>query len=159
MALRAMQKHNEWEHSMLLIISEAPSSDIAGCFYFACGCCGVPLLPCGGTCVCPLWGRVRREAHDMSKDPIEYFYTSRAWRRARKGYIAEKGGLCERCLARGLIVPGEEVHHKVKLTLENLGDPTISLSWQNLELLCKDCHLQEHSSTRWRADELGHVTL
>lgn len=95
----------------------------------------------------------------MSNDPIAYFYTTRAWRRARKGYIAEKGGLCERCLARGLIVPGEEVHHKVKLTPENLNDPSISLSWQNLELLCKDCHLQEHSGTRWRADELGHVAL
>ena len=80
-----MQKHNEWEHSMLLIISEAPSSDIAGCFYFACGCYGVPLLPCGGTCVCPVWGRVRREAHDMSSRSGRWPVIRRmAWDRDRK---------------------------------------------------------------------------
>ena len=98
----------------------------------------------------------------MSSDAIAYFYTTRAWRKARRSYIAERGGLCERCLARGLIVPGEEVHHKIKLTPANMNDPAISLDWSNLELLCKDCHMKEHDAAperRWTADELGRIEL
>ena len=87
------------------------------------------------------------------------FYNSIAWQKCRDSYRTEKGGLCERCLAKGLIVPGEEVHHRIHLTPDNLSDPAISLNWDNLELLCKDCHLEEHRGTRWRADELGHVDL
>ena len=87
------------------------------------------------------------------------FYMSRTWRRCRTAYAASKGGLCERCWSKGLIIPGEEVHHKVKLTPENINDPAVSLNWDNLELLCKNCHMEEHNRTRWRADELGHVAL
>jgi 5-methylcytosine-specific restriction endonuclease McrA len=58
-----------------------------------------------------------------------------------------------------LIVPGDEVHHKIRLTPENLADPQISLNWDNLELLCKQCHMEEHTDTRWRADEAGHIAL
>jgi len=87
------------------------------------------------------------------------FYMSRAWVKCRKAYAASKGGLCERCWAKGLIVPGEEVHHKIRLTPENINDPSIALNHDNLELLCKNCHLEEHSKVRWRADELGHVEL
>ena len=87
------------------------------------------------------------------------FYKTSAWMKCAKAYKKEKGGLCERCLATGIITPGAEVHHKVRLTPENLSDPEIALNWANLELLCKDCHIKEHRGTRWRADELGHVEL
>ena len=76
-----------------------------------------------------------------------------------RAYKREKGGLCERCYADGKITAGDEVHHKIRLTPENLGDPSIALNWDNLELLCKDCHIKEHKGTRWRADEMGHVEL
>ena len=87
------------------------------------------------------------------------FYCSWAWIKCARAYKQSKGGLCERCWSRGLIVPAEEVHHKVKLTPDNLSDPQIALNWDNLECLCKNCHMEEHSRTRWRADELGHVEL
>ena len=87
------------------------------------------------------------------------FYKSTAWMKCARAYKKEKGGLCERCLADGLIRPGEEVHHKIRLTPENLSDPAIALNWDNLELLCKDCHIKEHRGKRWRADEMGHVEL
>ena len=87
------------------------------------------------------------------------FYCSRQWVKCARAYRQSVGGLCERCWSKGLIVPGEEVHHKVKLTPENITDPSVALNWNNLELLCKNCHLEEHSRTRWRADELGHVEL
>ena len=99
--------------------------------------------------------------HSNEKEPrfARTFYTSRAWVKCARAYRKSKGGLCERCWAKGLIVPGVEVHHKIRLTPENLSDPSIALNWENLELLCKDCHLEEHHRTRWRADELGHVDL
>ena len=74
------------------------------------------------------------------------FYKTAAWKKCRAGYIKSVGGLCERCLAKGLIVPGYIVHHKIELTPENVGDPAISLSYDNLEYLCQDCHNKEHFS-------------
>lgn len=87
------------------------------------------------------------------------FYRSHAWRRCRDAYAASVSGLCERCLKRGLIVAGDEVHHKIRLAPENINNPEIALNWENLELLCKSCHDDEHRPVRWRADELGHVEL
>lgn len=81
------------------------------------------------------------------------------WIKCSRGYKKEKGGICERCAKKGLIVPGREVHHKIKLTPENINDPAIALNWDNLELLCKDCHLMEHERVRWRCDQNGHVTF
>jgi len=48
-------------------------------------------------------------------------------------------------LARGEINPGEIVHHKQWLTRENINDPSVTLNWDNLELLCWSCHNKEHS--------------
>lgn len=90
---------------------------------------------------------------------IHDFYKTYAWNNCARLYRKSVGGLCERCLARGLIVPAAEVHHKIKLTPENLSDPTIALNWENLEALCKDCHLKEHSRRRYRIDQDGHVEL
>ena len=87
------------------------------------------------------------------------FYKSSAWKKCAKAYRNSKSGLCERCWKKGLITPGAEVHHKIRLTPENLNDPAVALNWDNLELLCKDCHIEEHRGVRWRADELGHVSL
>lgn len=94
------------------------------------------------------------------------FYSSWEWIQCRRAYAKSKGGLCERCLARGLYVPGEECHHKERLTEENLRDPRVALNWENLELLCKACHKEEHArratqDRRWSAftDAAGNVNL
>lgn len=36
-----------------------------------------------------------------------WFYSTWAWRNCRALYIKSVGGLCERCLAKGLINPAE----------------------------------------------------
>ena len=60
----------------------------------------------------------------------------------------------------GLYVPGEIVHHKIALTPDNINDPSVSLSWDNLELLCRDCHGKEHSGhKRYCVDSFGRVTV
>lgn len=108
----------------------------------------------------------------MAKDFSDAFYHSKAWKDCRKGYSQFVGGLCERCLNNGVFTPGVIVHHKVHLTADNIKDPTIALSWSNLELLCKACHDDEHMDEikagtqrhhgrklRYRIDEFGRVIV
>ena len=81
------------------------------------------------------------------QDFAEKFYKSRRWRDTRQAYMASVGGLCERCLKRGLYHPAAIVHHKVYITPENINDPGVTLNWDNLEAVCRDCHEQEHSGS------------
>ena len=99
-----------------------------------------------------------KEGRGRAPGFADEFYRSHEWRRCRAAY-AKKVIYCERCLKKGLTVPGVEVHHKIRLTPENLTDPSISMNWENLELLCEDCHKEEHNKRRWRADAWGHIDL
>ena len=93
------------------------------------------------------------------QEPFEVaFCRSWVWRRCAAGY-KKKVIYCERCAKKGLSVPGVEVHHKIRLTPDNVNDPEIALNWDNLELLCLACHKAEHAKRRWRADAAGHVEL
>lgn len=75
---------------------------------------------------------------------IRQFYSSVQWTETSRRYRQYRKGLCERCLAKGLIVPADEVHHKVRLTRDNINDYSISLNFDNLEALCEACHDKEH---------------
>ena len=83
------------------------------------------------------------------------FYGSNAWKECRAAYAKSKGGLCERCLDRGYFSPGEEVHHVIRLTPQNISDPKISLDWSNLRLLCKTCHEEVHRTRKPRRYKIG----
>lgn len=88
------------------------------------------------------------------------FYKSKAWQHCRSAYAKSVGGLCEQCLKRGMVRPGDIVHHKVKLTPDNINDPAVTLAWNNLELLCRDCHAKAHGTARrYKVDEMGRVTI
>lgn len=88
------------------------------------------------------------------------FYNSQQWKKTRDLYAASVGRLCERCLRQGKITAGEIVHHKIFLTPDNVGDPSISLDWHNLELVCRDCHAKIHKGeTARRYKILGDGTL
>jgi predicted HNH restriction endonuclease len=57
-------------------------------------------------------------------------------------------------------VPAEEVHHKIRLTPQNITDARITLSWTNLEALCGKCHKDAHKrKRRYTTDENGRVTV
>ncbi|WP_078434242.1 HNH endonuclease [Metabacillus halosaccharovorans] len=73
------------------------------------------------------------------KEYAKKFYQSTAWKKCRKSYFNLKHGLCERCQGTGKIV-----HHKLYITPQNINDPDITLNFNNLELLCQDCHNKEH---------------
>ena len=131
---------------------------------FCCGS-GVPAavlpfrVPEGGSST----NNVAAEGADepLSKEKFAHgFYVSHAWIKCRRAYAEHVGGLCERCFADGKIVPGTQVHHRIRLTPDNINKPEISLNWKNLELLCDECHQEEHKhGIRWRADQDGHVDV
>ena len=95
----------------------------------------------------------------MARDFAKSFYSSRAWTDCRNAYAKSVGGLCERCLAHGIYRPGEIVHHKCYISPDNVNDPTVTLNWENLELLCREHHAEEHEGRkqRYRLDALGRV--
>ena len=99
-------------------------------------------------CVTPYRGEGMKEHSFAYK-----FYVSETWRKCRLAYL-QKEPLCERCGN-----PATQVHHKARLTPDNIRDPAIALNFDNLEALCDRCHQQEHRPIRWRCDEMGHVEL
>ncbi|AIQ17058.1 hypothetical protein H70357_10600 [Paenibacillus sp. FSL H7-0357] len=75
---------------------------------------------------------------------LQAFYTSEVWRLFRLTLIGERGNGCQRCgriIAKSVDIIG---HHKIELTPENVNDHSISLNPDLVELICYDCHNQEH---------------
>ena len=92
------------------------------------------------------------------------FYHSKQWKSTRNAYVEKANHLCERCLEKGRITVGEIVHHKIHLCEDNINDPTITLNFDNLELLCRKCHAIEHYGNSIREqrvifDENGNVIV
>ena len=81
----------------------------------------------------------------MARDFAKKFYNSKQWKKCREAFKESKNGLCERCLDNGKYVVGDEVHHKVYLTPDNINNADITLNWDRLELLCATCHSIEHN--------------
>ena len=104
-----------------------------------------------------LWWEMQHE--------LDWFYKSFQWKQCREAYLRKVGGLCEECLKLGLIEPAEMVHHIVHLSPANVDDDTISLSFDNLEALCKKHHAQMHPeiykgrAKRWMVSDSGKVLV
>lgn len=95
------------------------------------------------------------------QDFAKGFYSSMAWKNCRAAYAKSKHNLCEVCLKRGIYRPGEIVHHKVAITPDNISDPSVTLNWDNLQVVCRDCHAKAHDKVprRYKLDELGRVQI
>lgn len=91
----------------------------------------------GGTLFCATMQAV--EVESVAKEWARWFYDSAIWRRQRDSYRRHVHNICELCGA-----PGEIVHHKHELTPQNIHDPKIALAFDNLQLLCRDCHALVH---------------
>lgn len=80
----------------------------------------------------------------MAKAFAKGFYNSKAWRNCREAYIKHReaidGGMCETCHE----VPGYIVHHEEELTPENINNPDVALSFDNLKYDCHVCHNKEN---------------
>lgn len=69
------------------------------------------------------------------------FYNSKSWLALRKQKFNDANGLCEKCLAKGIVKIGVEVHHKIPIE-KNWSK---RLDYDNLILLCKECHNYSHN--------------
>ena len=99
----------------------------------------------------------------MAREFARSFYSSKVWQDCRNEYAKRAHYLCEDCLKRGVYRPGEEVHHIEELTPENIHRPEITLSFDNLVFLCRDCHKARHSERargmRYKFGENGEIIL
>lgn len=79
---------------------------------------------------------------ERSNPEVLRFYKTKTWKNISALYKLSKHGICERC---GGI--GEIVHHKHYITSKNINEPEVTMNFDNLELLCRTCHNQEHFSS------------
>lgn len=86
----------------------------------------------------------------MSKSFAQAFYHSAAWKKTRAYILMRDRYKCVRCSN-----PAEEVHHKIRLSPENINDITVTLNPSNLESLCGECHKKEHEAERINATLKG----
>ena len=75
----------------------------------------------------------------MAKEYATTFYHSTAWRKTRDAFFRSKFGICELCAA-----PADIVHHRKHITPENINDPSVTLNFDNLMCLCRECHNRIH---------------
>lgn len=102
----------------------------------------------------------------MAKSFAKQFYSSKAWQTCRNEYAKQKHYLCEDCLSRGIYRTGEIVHHKIEIDPTTIHRPEITLNFDNLQLLCRECHAKQHeaknkldrtNSGRFIVDKFGKV--
>jgi 5-methylcytosine-specific restriction enzyme A len=77
-----------------------------------------------------------------NKKALQGFYQDKRWKRLRRLKFKENP-LCERCLPKGIIRQTEEIHHKIHIDLQH-PDESLIFDFDNLESLCKECHVAEH---------------
>ena len=82
---------------------------------------------------------------DMAREFARQFYSSAAWQSCRNEYAKRVHHLCENCMRKGIYRPGVIVHHIEELTPANIHRPEITLNFDNLELLCRECHAEQHT--------------
>ena len=68
------------------------------------------------------------------------FYNSSEWKNLRNQKFYDADGLCELCKKNKIIKQGREVHHIIPIET----DWSKRLDYDNLILLCNDCHNEQH---------------
>ena len=76
-------------------------------------------------------------------------YQSPQWKKCRASYLKSVGGLCERCLAKGIYRPANIVHHKIFLDEKNVSDPEVCFAFKNLEAVCWEHHAEIHNNQKF----------
>lgn len=99
----------------------------------------------------------------MARSVDPKFYKSSEWKKTRNAYL-QAFPLCENCLLKSPAEynPSKYVHHIVELNADNVNDPTIALSFNNLKALCFNCHEEMHGrkvNRRYNINENGEVKI
>lgn len=85
--------------------------------------------------------RKRRQRTLNYHEKYRDFYNSPAWKALRNYKFGAADGLCERCLAKGIVRAAREIHHIVPIEI----DYSKRLDYDNLIALCSDCHNKIHN--------------
>ena len=87
----------------------------------------------------------------MNDSATYWFYISKPWMQLRHTLIMQRGNICARC--KKMIMKECDIigHHVIPITVDNVHDENISLNPDNVELICKRCHNQEHHGYKERA--------
>ncbi len=73
------------------------------------------------------------------------FYNSKAWKDLRGRLIVAANYTCQKCGKNLVLNPARLIgHHKIQLDPKNILDVNIALNPQNIEIICKECHDEEH---------------
>lgn len=80
----------------------------------------------------------------MARAFAKAFYNSLLWQEVRSSVLKRDRYMCQHCR----MAPATEVHHKARLTPDNINDPRISVNPDNLISLCEQCHKQMHRRDR-----------
>lgn len=87
---------------------------------------------------------VKAKSRTFNREDRQKIYQSAKWKKLRTAKLMADP-LCQYCLAKGIITPAIDVHHKDSfmnytglMRLQKAYDIT------NLVSLCKDCHSLEH---------------
>lgn len=88
---------------------------------------------------------------------LQQFYNSKTWKQVRQNYLQQVNYICERCSSAGVVTPAKIVHHITYLNLNNYQDINVSLSFNNLEALCANCHNKEHFKNIKSFDIFGNL--
>ena len=81
----------------------------------------------------------------MAREFAKAFYKSSLWQEVRESILKRDRYMCQQ---PGCHAPAEEVHHKIKLSPENINDPNVTVNPSNLISLCGDCHKALHKSDK-----------
>lgn len=105
----------------------------------------------------------------VAQDWSVAFYHSPQWLHNRAAYMQREidspygiipPGMCERCYSNGTLKPAKVVHHIIHLTPGNIDDPHVTLSFDNFQRLCQDCHAAVHTGQeppRYTFDADGNI--
>ena len=81
----------------------------------------------------------------MAKAFSKHIYESSRWKKCAGAFAKSKLYICERC--GKLVRPNEKnklryvIHHRQPLTPDNVNDDLLVYGWDNLQLLCYECHM------------------
>lgn len=92
----------------------------------------------------------------MSRDKrYQKLLNSKRWWDVKRIVWQRANGLCERCKAKGLIVPGVDCHHLMPVESAKSPQEMERLCYddRNIQLLCIACHIKAHQDMRSHTTE------
>ncbi len=92
----------------------------------------------------------------MSRDKrYQHLLNAKRWQQVKAIVWNRANGLCEECLANGIVTPGVDCHHIVPVEHGRTEQEMAELCYDpaNIRLLCVACHIKVHQQMRSHTKE------